>query len=60
MFFGYSDEVKGYILLNINTEEIFIERSVNFVEDSLHAPRDELVTKFPSPLVDEYADNTLD
>lgn len=60
MFSGYSDEVKGYILLNINTKEIFIKRSVKFVEDALHAPPEELVTKFPSPLVDEYVDDTLD
>ena len=26
----------------------------------MHAPADELVTKFPSPLIDEYADETSD
>ena len=56
MFVGYSNEFKGYILLDINTEELFIERSVNFDEDILHAPTNELVTKFPSPFIDEYAD----
>ena len=60
MFVGYFDEFKGYKLLDINTEEIFIESSVKFDEDILHAPTDELVTKFPSPLIDEYADETLD
>ena len=60
MFVGYYDEVKGYILLDSNTEELFIERSVKFDEDTLHAPTNELVTKFPSPLIDEYADETSD
>lgn len=60
MFVGYSDEVKGYRLLDINTEELFIERSVKFNKDILHAPADELVTKFPSPLIDEYAHETSD
>eukprot|EP00253_Pinus_taeda_P011054 PITA_11054 len=60
MFVGYSDEVKGYRLLDIHTEELFIERSVKFDEDVSHAPIDELVTKFPSPLIDEYADETSD
>ena len=32
--------------------------SVKFDEDILHAPANELVTKFPSPLIDEYADET--
>eukprot|EP00253_Pinus_taeda_P025994 PITA_25994 len=60
MFVGYSNEVKGYRLLDIHTEELFIERSVKFGEDISHAPVDELVTKFPSPLIDEYADETSD
>ena len=60
MFVGYSDEFKGYRLLDIHTKELFIERSVKFDEDILHALPDELVTKFPSPLNDEYADETLD
>ena len=30
MFVGYSDEVKGYRFLDINTKELFIERSVKF------------------------------
>ena len=47
-------------MLDINTEELFIERSVNFDEDILHARADEHVTKFPSPLIDEYEDETSD
>ena len=47
MFVGYSDEVKGYIFLDINTEELFIERSVKFHEDIFHVRENELVTKFP-------------
>ena len=60
MFVGYFDEVKGYKLLDINTEELFTERILRFDEFFLHAPVDELVTKFPSPLIDEYAFETLD
>ena len=33
MLVGYSDEVKGYKLLDIHTEELFIERSVKFYKD---------------------------
>ena len=58
MLVGYSDKVKGYIFLDINTEELFIERSVKFEKDILHVPVDELVTKFPSPFIDKYADET--
>ena len=58
MLVGYSDEVKGYILLDINTEELLIERSLKFDEDILHAPQDEPINKFPSPLIDEYANDT--
>ena len=47
-------------MLDINTEELFIERSVKFDKDILHAPTDEPVTKFPSPLIDEYVDDTSD
>ena len=60
MFVGYYNEFKGYKFLDINTEDIIIKRSVNFDEDILCAPVDELVTKFPSPLIDEYVDETLD
>lgn len=58
VFVGYFDEIKGYKLLNVNIEELFIERSVKFEEDALHAPPDEHVTKLPSPLIDEYIDDT--
>lgn len=60
MFVGYSDEVKGYKLLDINFKKLFIGRSVKFDEDILHVPLDELVTMLPSPLTDEYADDTSD
>ena len=58
MFVGYSDEVKEYRLLDIHTEELFIERILKFDEYIFHAPIGELVSKFPSPLIDEYADET--
>ena len=32
MFIGYLDESKGFKLLDINTKQIIIERSVNFDE----------------------------
>jgi hypothetical protein len=34
---GYLEGVKGYRLLNPSIEKIFIERSVKFEEDPLHA-----------------------
>lgn len=32
-FLGYKDGVKGYIVLNINTRELFISRNVIFYEN---------------------------
>lgn len=58
MFFVYLNEVKGCILLDINTEDLFIERSIRFKEHFLHAPPDQPITTFSSPLIDENGDDT--
>jgi hypothetical protein len=48
---GYPDGVKGYILIDLSSNQLIIERSVQFEESISHAPQQPHVDTFILPLV---------
>ena len=59
MFTGYPDESKGFNLLDINTKQIIIERSVNFGEPLQEVELvKEKTAEFPSYST-EYLDDEI-
>ena len=50
LFFGYSEDSKGYKLINLSTNKYFIERSVQFQEEPLVAVEVGESSSPPDPL----------
>jgi hypothetical protein len=57
IFFGYPDGVKGYQLIDISSDRLIIERSVQFEESVSHVPQQPHANTFTLPPVrdDEHA-----
>jgi hypothetical protein len=57
IFVGYPDSVKGYKLIDISSDWLIIERSVQLKESVSHVPQQSHVDTFILPLVrdDEHA-----
>jgi hypothetical protein len=57
IFFGYPDGVKGYQLIDLSSDCLIIERSVQFEESVLHVPQQPHGGTFTLPPVrdDEHA-----
>jgi hypothetical protein len=57
IFVGYLDDVKGYMLIDLSSDQLIIERSVQFEESVLHAPQQPHADTFIIPPVrhDEHA-----
>jgi hypothetical protein len=57
IFFGYPDGVKGYRLIDISSDRLIIERSVQFKERVSHVPQQPHANTFTLPPVqdDEHA-----
>jgi hypothetical protein len=57
IFVGYLDGVKGYILIDISSDQLIIERSVQFEESVSHVPQQPHANTFILPPVrdDEHA-----
>jgi hypothetical protein len=57
IFVGYPDGVKGYRLIDISSDQLIIERSVQFEESVSHVPQQSHADTFVLPPVrdDEYA-----
>jgi hypothetical protein len=64
IFVGYPDGVKGYRLLDPSTDQLIIERSVQFEESPLHGPHEPHAEAFVlPPVVDDestHSDHTID
>ena len=60
---GYSDDVKGYRLIDPSTDKLFIERSVQFEEIPLHALLEshaETYVPLPTPHIRDDESNHSD
>jgi hypothetical protein len=57
IFVGYPDGVKGYILIDLSSDRLIIERSVQFEESVSHVPQQPHVDTFVLPPIkdDEHA-----
>jgi hypothetical protein len=57
IFVGYPNGVKGYILIDLSSYRVIIERSVQFEESVLHVPQQPHAVTFVCPPVrdDEHA-----
>ena len=51
IFVGYLDDVKGYRLIDLSSDRLIIERSVQFEESVLHVPHQSHVDTFTLPPV---------
>ena len=64
LFVGYSEDSKGYKLINLSTKKSFIERSVQFQEEPLVAVEVGESSSPPDPLIvseetNEFADSDM-
>jgi hypothetical protein len=51
IFVGYHDGVKGYKLIDLSSDQLIIERSVQLEESILHVPQQPHANAFVLPLV---------
>jgi len=64
LFVGYSEDSKGYKLINLSTNKVFIERSVQFQEEPLAAVEVGESSSPPDPLIvsgetNEFSDSDM-
>ena len=60
LFVGYSEDSKGYKLINLSTNKAFIERSVQFQEEPLVAVEVGESSSPPDPLIVSGENNEFD
>ena len=64
LFVGYTEDSKGYKIINLSTKKYFIERSVQFREEPLVAVEVGEFSSMPNPLIvsgetNEYVDSDM-
>jgi hypothetical protein len=54
---GYSDDVNGYKLIDPSTDQLIIERNIEFEESPLHAPPMQHAETFVLPPIPDIRDD---